>query len=186
MFVIIRVLRMQEIKKSVRHNLNLHFERLALLPVIVVFIALLFLESVGPAFSKTETVFEGYSKDGLTYDYYLNSSYHYSSYEVVDVEKVSYETVETLGHIVINEPAVNTNEEIWDKIAGCESNNNWGINTGNGYYGGLQFSESAWHSVGGSGYAHDASREEQIMRGKMLQERRGWGVWGQCAKKLGL
>lgn len=77
-------------------------------------------------------------------------------------------------------------DEIWDKIADCESHKNWKINTGNGYYGGLQFSLGAWQSVGGSGNPSDASREEQIEKGKKLQSARGWGVWGECAKRLGL
>jgi hypothetical protein len=75
---------------------------------------------------------------------------------------------------------------IWYRLADCESHRNWGDNTGNGYYGGLQFSQGAWQSVGGSGLPSDASGDEQIMRGKMLQARRGWGAWGACAKKLGL
>ena len=75
---------------------------------------------------------------------------------------------------------------IWDRIAECESHKNWGSNTGNGYFGGLQFSQGAWTSVGGSGSAHEASRDEQIMRAKMLQQKRGWGAWGNCAKALGL
>lgn len=75
---------------------------------------------------------------------------------------------------------------IWDKIAECESHQNWSIDTGNGYYGGLQFNQGAWNSVGGSGSPAAASRDEQIMRGKMLQAIRGWGAWGQCAKQLGL
>ena len=84
-------------------------------------------------------------------------------------------------------PNVDPNDNaIWDKIAECESHQNWSINTGNGYFGGLQFSEGAWKSVGGSGMPHEASRDEQITRGKMLQAARGWGVWGLCAKQLGL
>ncbi|HWO60191.1 MAG TPA: transglycosylase family protein, partial [Umezawaea sp.] len=50
----------------------------------------------------------------------------------------------------------------WDAVAQCESGGNWGINTGNGYYGGLQFSPSTWSANGGSGSAANASREEQI------------------------
>ena len=50
----------------------------------------------------------------------------------------------------------------WDAIANCESGGNWGINTGNGYYGGLQFSQSTWNAYGGSGSASSASRDEQI------------------------
>lgn len=82
---------------------------------------------------------------------------------------------------------VNTDDNsVWDSLAHCESKGNWSIDTGNGYYGGLQFSQGAWNSVGGSGNPAHASRDEQIARGKALQERRGWGVWGLCAKKLGL
>ena len=77
-------------------------------------------------------------------------------------------------------------EEIWTKLAKCESGGNWSIDTGNGYFGGLQFSQGAWNSVGGSGNPAHASREEQIAKGKLLQQKRGWGVWGLCAKNLGL
>lgn len=80
----------------------------------------------------------------------------------------------------------NSSNEIWEKLAQCESKGNWSINTGNGYYGGLQFNLSAWNGVGGQGYPHEASKDEQILRGKMLQEKRGWGPWGGCSKKLGL
>lgn len=75
---------------------------------------------------------------------------------------------------------------VWDKLAACESGGNWAINTGNGYYGGLQFTLSTWQSVGGSGYPHQASREEQIARGQILQARSGWGQWPACTAKLGL
>ncbi|HUD44774.1 MAG TPA: transglycosylase family protein [Patescibacteria group bacterium] len=79
-----------------------------------------------------------------------------------------------------------TNDAIWDSIAYCETHDNWGDDTGNGYYGGLQFSQTAWNSVGGSGNPAQASRTEQIARGKLLQNQRGWGPWNVCAKKLGL
>jgi uncharacterized protein YabE (DUF348 family) len=69
---------------------------------------------------------------------------------------------------------------VWDKIAACESGGNWHTNTGNGYYGGLQFSAATWHSVGGTGLPSDHSREEQIKFAKILQARSGWGQWG-CA-----
>lgn len=75
---------------------------------------------------------------------------------------------------------------IWDAIARCESGGNWAINTGNGYYGGLQFTLGSWQAVGGTGYPHQASREEQITRGKLLQARQGWGAWPACTSKLGL
>ena len=78
------------------------------------------------------------------------------------------------------------NGSVWDRLAQCESGGNWSINTGNGYYGGLQFSLSSWRAVGGSGLPSDASRDEQIMRGQMLQARQGWGAWPACTAKLGI
>ena len=61
-----------------------------------------------------------------------------------------------------------------------KSGGNWHINTGNGYYGGLQFSAATWKSVGGPGLPHENSREVQIKYAKILQARSGWGQWG-CA-----
>ncbi|MEO6317643.1 MAG: transglycosylase family protein [Acidimicrobiales bacterium] len=78
-----------------------------------------------------------------------------------------------------NDPAA------WDRLAQCESYGNWGLNTGNGYYGGLQFSLASWQNVGGAGYPHQASRDEQIHRGKILQARAGWGQWPHCSRQLG-
>jgi resuscitation-promoting factor RpfB len=75
---------------------------------------------------------------------------------------------------------------VWDKLAQCESGGNWSINTGNGYYGGLQFSLSTWRAYGGSGYPHKASREEQIRIAKKVQAADGWGAWPACTSKLGL
>jgi resuscitation-promoting factor RpfB len=75
---------------------------------------------------------------------------------------------------------------VWDKIAQCESGGNWSINTGNGYYGGLQFSLSTWRAYGGSGMPNKASREEQIRIAKKVQASDGWGAWPACTAKLGL
>ncbi len=75
---------------------------------------------------------------------------------------------------------------VWDRLAACEAGGRWSINTGNGYYGGLQFSLSSWRAVGGTGYPHQASREEQIKRGRLLKARQGWGAWPSCTRKLGL
>src|SRR5260221_11110665 len=78
------------------------------------------------------------------------------------------------------------NDSVWERLAMCESHGNWAENTGNGYYGGLKFNQPAWESVGGGGRPSDASREDQIAKGKLLQQRGGRGVWPNCAKKLGL
>jgi LysM repeat protein len=75
---------------------------------------------------------------------------------------------------------------VWDSLAACESGGNWAINTGNGFYGGLQFTLSSWRAVGGSGYPNDASREEQIARAETLRASQGWGAWPACSAKLGL
>ena len=75
---------------------------------------------------------------------------------------------------------------VWDKIAQCESSGNWHINTGNGYYGGLQFLPSTWRAYGGEGMPHKASRAEQIRVAKRTQAAQGWGAWPACTRKLGL
>jgi hypothetical protein len=73
----------------------------------------------------------------------------------------------------------------WESLARCESGSNWAINTGNGYYCGLQFSLSSWQWVGGSGYPHRASRAEQIRRAEILLSRQGWNAWPSCSRQLG-
>lgn len=74
----------------------------------------------------------------------------------------------------------------WDSLAQCESSGNWGINTGNGYAGGLQFSPSTWAAHGGTGSAANATREQQIAVAERVQASQGWGAWPACAAKLGL
>jgi LysM repeat protein len=94
-------------------------------------------------------------------------------------------TVAPTKKITSSAPSV-ASGSVWDRLAACESGGNWSINTGNGYYGGLQFMLSTWHAVGGQGYPHQNSREEQIFRAEILLARSGWGQWPQCAAKLGL
>jgi uncharacterized protein YabE (DUF348 family) len=78
---------------------------------------------------------------------------------------------------------------IWDAIAACESGGNWSINTGNGYYGGLQFSYSTWLAYGGGAYAQTAnlaSREQQIAIAERVQAAQGWGAWPVCSAQAGV
>jgi resuscitation-promoting factor RpfB len=76
---------------------------------------------------------------------------------------------------------------VWDRLAGCESGGNWHINTGNGYYGGLQFSLGTWHSYGGTGLPSQHSRETQIAIATKLRDASGgYGAWPACAARLGL
>jgi hypothetical protein len=77
---------------------------------------------------------------------------------------------------------------VWDRIAKCESGGNWHINTGNGYYGGLQFSAGTWRAYGGGRYAATADRAErgeQIAVATKLQHASGWGAWPVCAHRAG-
>jgi hypothetical protein len=76
--------------------------------------------------------------------------------------------------------------QVWYDLAQCESGGDWSINTGNGYYGGLQFSLATWESVGGSGYPHEHPAGTQIDYGRKLHARQGWGAWPHCSKELGL
>jgi hypothetical protein len=80
-------------------------------------------------------------------------------------------------------------DTVWDDLAQCESGGNWAINTGNGYYGGLQFSHATWHGYGGGDFAeypHEATREEQIIVAERLHAARGFQPWPACRIKLGL
>ncbi|MFF3832309.1 transglycosylase family protein [Streptomyces sp. NPDC002458] len=73
----------------------------------------------------------------------------------------------------------------WDRIAECESNGRWGINTGNGYHGGLQFSPSTWRAYGGGQYAPRAdlaSKSEQIAVAERVRRSQGLGAWPTCGR----
>ena len=74
----------------------------------------------------------------------------------------------------------------WDALAQCESGGNWSINTGNGFYGGLQFTQQSWNGVGMSGSPATATRAQQIEAGERLLAIQGWGAWPACSAKLGL
>ncbi|KOV89781.1 transglycosylase family protein [Nocardia sp. NRRL S-836] len=71
----------------------------------------------------------------------------------------------------------------WDAVAKCESGNNWSINTGNGYYGGLQFSMQTWQGHGGQGNPAAASREEQIRVAERVLQTQGYKAWPTCGVK---
>ena len=86
-------------------------------------------------------------------------------------------------------PAGAATTATWDRLARCESGGNWHINTGNGYYGGLQFSYGTWLSNGGGKYASradKATKREQIAVAERLLDNRGWAPWPACSRKLGL
>ena len=94
------------------------------------------------------------------------------------------------GAPLIVAPAANAaSDSTWDRLAQCESGGNWSINTGNGYYGGLQFSPRTWTAFGGgefARYAYQASREQQIVVAERVLARQGWNAWPSCSRKLGI
>lgn len=78
---------------------------------------------------------------------------------------------------------------VWDKVAMCESGGRWNINTGNGYYGGLQFSPSTWRGFGGARYAssaHRATKAQQIAIARRVLAGQGPGAWPVCSRRAGL
>jgi uncharacterized protein YabE (DUF348 family) len=89
-------------------------------------------------------------------------------------------------------PAPSTNyasgSTVWDQLAQCESGGNWAINTGNGYYGGLQFNLQTWQAYGGTGMPHENSREQQIAIATKVRDANGggYGSWPHCSQQLGL
>ncbi|GAB3283812.1 transglycosylase family protein [Parasphingorhabdus pacifica] len=106
---------------------------------------------------------------------------------------------EAIGERVTKEPVEKVvrvggkprpNSAVWDKLVECEAGGNWSANTGNGYYGGLQFDKSTWDAYGGdefAAYPHQASREQQIqVATEMRDARGGYGAWPSCSSKLGL
>ncbi len=88
-----------------------------------------------------------------------------------------------LAPLAIGAGTANADSVNWDAIAACESGGNWAINTGNGYYGGLQFTPGTWSSNGGSGMPNQASREEQIRVAENVLQTQGIGAWPTCGAR---
>ncbi|MFH0521927.1 transglycosylase family protein [Streptomyces sp. M41] len=93
-----------------------------------------------------------------------------------------------LGLLAATGNAAAADSGVWDRIAQCESGGNWHINTGNGYYGGLQFAGSTWRAYGGTAYAPTAdraTRAQQIAVATKVQRAQGWGAWPTCSARAG-
>ncbi|WP_324785717.1 transglycosylase family protein [Streptomyces sp. H51] len=93
-----------------------------------------------------------------------------------------------LGLLTATGDAAAADGGVWDRIARCESGGDWHISTGNGYYGGLQFSAGTWRAYGGTAYAptaDKATREQQIAVAARVQRAQGWGAWPTCAARAG-
>src|ERR1700689_3748427 len=91
------------------------------------------------------------------------------------------------GGIALAGHAAAAPDSEWDRVAACESGGNWGINTGNGYHGGLQFSQGTWAAHGGGEYAssaNQATRDQQIAVAERVLASQGRGAWPVCGRGL--
>ncbi|MGH3985869.1 MAG: transglycosylase family protein [Pseudonocardiaceae bacterium] len=98
-------------------------------------------------------------------------------------------TTAVLVPLALAAPAQAAPVRTWDRLAMCESGGRWHINTGNGYYGGLQFSRGTWNAFGGRAYAPTANRAtkaQQIATAEKVLAVQGWKAWPACSRKLGL
>lgn len=105
----------------------------------------------------------------------------------VDVERKPVDAIVKVGTKESVSANYASGSTVWDALAQCESGGNWAINTGNGYYGGLQFNLGTWQAYGGTGLPSEASRETQIAIATKLRDASGgYGAWPACSSKLGL
>ena len=123
----------------------------------------------------------------------MSTSYHGRHRRPSSARTLALRTV-TAGVVIgvpilgLTTPASAAPDSTWDAVAQCESTGNWSINTGNGYYGGLQFDQSTWDAYGGQQYAaraDEASKSEQIAVAERTLAAQGWGSWPVCSKQAG-
>ncbi len=90
---------------------------------------------------------------------------------------------------VVTSSADAARTKTWERLANCESGKRWHVNTGNGYYGGLQFSRSTWRAYDGGHFAKrpdNARKKEQIAVAERVLNNQGWGAWPSCSDRLNL
>ena len=134
---------------------------------------------------RGENIGYGPSVDSI-YQALLGSPGHYDVITNPRVSTVGVGSVIDANGRVWTSHRFTFHRSVWDDLAQCESRGDWSINTGNGFYGGVQFTLSSWRAVGGTGYPHHATKAEQIKRAELLLSLQGWGAWPGCARKLGL
>jgi len=91
--------------------------------------------------------------------------------------------------VTLAAPAEAAGVRTWDRLAQCESGGRWRIDTGNGYYGGLQISKSTWNAYGGrrlAAFPDNATKAEQIRVAERIQNGQGWNAWPACSDEIGL
>ena len=95
----------------------------------------------------------------------------------------------TLTPVLVSAPSEAATMRTWERLAWCESTGRWHVNTGNGYYGGLQISPSTWRGHGGARFArlpHQATKREQVKVAERIKSSQGWGAWPSCSRKIGV
>ena len=99
----------------------------------------------------------------------------------------SFEPEQEEQVIVFGQPYLDSwpSLEMWERMAWCESRQTWDVDTGNGYFGGLQFALGSWQWMGGEGSPADAGKEEQIYRANLLWQAQGWNGWPGCKQYFG-
>lgn len=120
---------------------------------------------------------------------YMPYTPRHRAYKPNRVSKAAAASVVTTAAVAVpmiglSSPASAADDNTWNQIAQCESGGNWSINTGNGYYGGLQFSKQTWQAYGGDQYgatADQASKSQQIEIAEKVQSSQGWGAWPECS-----
>ncbi len=99
----------------------------------------------------------------------------------------SFEPDQEMEITIFGQPYLDTwpRLEMWERMAWCESRQTWDVDTGNGYFGGLQFALGSWQWMGGQGSPADAGKEEQIYRANLLWQAQGWNGWPGCKQYFG-
>jgi len=137
--------------------------------------------------SNKHDVTETRSRDRVVLPPDLSSSNNSSSNDTKETS-TSTTTRESNSNSTDN-PSIDPDElSKWEALAECESGGDWSIDTGNGFYGGLQFTPQTWAGSGGTKYApqaNQATKEQQIDIAKKVQQSQGWGAWPACTSKLG-
>ncbi|MQA16555.1 MAG: transglycosylase [Pseudonocardiaceae bacterium] len=103
--------------------------------------------------------------------------------------RVGVAAVAVAAPMALAAPAQAASGEDWNSVAECESGQRWHLDTGNGYYGGLQFSDQTWDGFGGEEYAStadDASRTQQIAIAERVLDEQGWDAWPTCSEQAGV
>jgi hypothetical protein len=98
-------------------------------------------------------------------------------------------TTTMLVATTLTAPANAASMKTWSRLAKCESGGRWHVNTGNGYYGGLQISPGTWRAFGGKRFAklpHKASKRQQVKVAKRIKRGQGWGAWPSCSRRIGV